>query len=260
MNRRKIFALDTDDSANESTLYIYDDVYSGSGIPEAIRKCTSAKINVRINSYGGEVAEGLAIYNALKESKAEVTTYCDSMACSIASVIFMAGSKRVISEYGYLLIHNAWSWAEGNANDMRKTADDLEKFTKASVKAYASATGISEDEIQTMLDNETVIDSDEAVEKGFATEKTSDSDETDRNASQSARKAILQKIKQQVNIIPHQDNETIIGNFKVSLTDEGLAISVVENSNEGDDEGQNDDNTANEKAVEKVTDFLNIIL
>lgn len=253
MNKRKIFALDTDQSTNESTLYIYDDIYSGSGIPEAIRKCTSQKIHVRINSYGGEVGEGLAIYNALKESKAEVITYCDSMACSIASVIFMAGTKRIISEYGFILIHNAWSWAQGNANDMRKTADDLEKFTKASVEAYVLATGITEDEIQEMLDNETLLDSDEAVAKGFATEKVLNADEQEQTASQSARKFILQKIKQQGNGIPHQE-ETALGNFKISLSGDVLNISVINN-----DSDDNNDET-NEKVAEKVAGFLNIIL
>ncbi len=256
MNKRKIFALDTDEKANESTLYIYDDIYSGSGIPEAIRKCESSKINVRINSYGGEVAEGLAIYNALKESNAVVVTYCDSMACSIASVIFMAGEKRVISEYGYLLIHNAWSWQEGNANDMRKAADDLEKFTKASVKAYSSATGISEDEIQDMLDNETVLDSDEALEKGFATEKASDEENQEQTASQSARKAILQKIKQQ-DSDDNKSDEAVIGNFKITKTADGLSITVVETKDP--DEGAAN-TTIDEKAVEKMTSFLNIVL
>lgn len=261
MNKRKIFALDTDEKANESTLYIYDDVCSGSGIPEAVRECKSSKINVRINSYGGEVGEGLAIYNALKESRAEVVTYCDSMACSIASVIFMAGSRRVMSEYGYLLIHNAWSCAQGNANEMRKVADNLEKFTQAAVKAYVSATGISEEQIQKMLDDETVIDSDEAVEQGFATEKNSDTDEKS-TASQSAKKSILQKIRQQVSNAPVQENEAIIGDFKVSLTDEGLSISIVDNNGdeEGEGDGQGDDGAINEKAAQKVTDFLNIIL
>lgn len=258
MEIKKIFALDTDETANESTLYIYDDIYSGSGIAEAIRKCGSSKINVRINSYGGEVGEGLAIYNALKESKAEIVTYCDSMACSIASVIFMAGSKRIISKYGYLMIHNAWSGLCGNANELRKAADDLEKFTNASVDAYSSATGISKEEIQAMLDNETVLDSDEAIEKGFATEKASDDENEDTNASQSARKVILSKIKQQENTENKEVNEAKVGRFKVTKSGDGLNIVPIKEDESNDDSDLDDD--ADEMAAQRMNAFLEKLL
>jgi ATP-dependent Clp protease protease subunit len=132
------------------------------------------QINVYINSYGGEVAEGLAIYNALKRHKAKVTTYCDGFACSIASVIFMAGEERVMSESSMLMIHNAWTWASGNAEQLRKQADDLEKITQASVEAYKAHSSLSEEEIKALMDAETWILPEEALSYGFATkiEKT----------------------------------------------------------------------------------------
>lgn len=132
------------------------------------------QINVYINSYGGEVAEGLAIYNALKRHKAKVTTYCDGFACSIASVIFMAGEERVMSEASMLMIHNAWTWASGNAEQLRKQADDLEKITQASVEAYKAHSSLSEEEIKALMDAETWILPEEALSYGFATkiEKT----------------------------------------------------------------------------------------
>ena len=90
-------------------------------------------INVNINSYGGEVAEGLAIYNALKRHKARVVTRCDGFACSIASVIFAAGDERVMHDASLLMIHNAWTSVWGaNAAELRKQADDLDTITQAS--------------------------------------------------------------------------------------------------------------------------------
>ena len=127
------------------------------------------QINVHINSYGGEVAEGLAIYNALRRHSANITTTCDGMACSIASVIFMAGDERVMSSASLLMIHNAWSWAEGNAEELRKQADDLDIITSASKAAYLSRVSIEEEELSALMDAETWITPDDAISKGFAT-------------------------------------------------------------------------------------------
>lgn len=151
-----------------------------------------SQINVYINSYGGEVAEGLAIYNALKRHKAKVKTYCDGFACSIASVIFMAGDERVMNESSLLMIHNAWMRTSGNAEELRKQADDLDKITQASVIAYMSHSSLSEEDIKSLMDNETWILPEEAAEWGFATsiEKT-----TNANASQNAKVCLFDIVK-----------------------------------------------------------------
>lgn len=150
------------------------------------------KIDVYINSYGGEVAEGLAIYNALKRHKAKVTTYCDGFACSIASVIFMAGDERVMNESSLLMIHNAWTYAMGNSEELRKQADDLEKITQASVEAYKSHSSLTEKEIKKLMDAETWILPTEALEYGFAT--MIDKPEN-KNASQNAFLQLFDIIK-----------------------------------------------------------------
>ena len=136
---------------------------------QELDKIESGKLTVRINSYGGEVAEGMAIYNQLIEFKGEVETIVDGWACSAASVIFMAGKKRIVPESGLLMIHNAWSSAKGDSNAMRKFADDLEKITQPTVNVYASKTGLPEYQIKEMMDRETWITSQEALEMGFAT-------------------------------------------------------------------------------------------
>ncbi len=174
---KKYYAMEK--NGNEATITIYGDITSYPWSEEDVSAYNLSKqldalgdvsqINVYINSYGGEVAEGLAIYNALKRHKAKVTTYCDGFACSIASVIFMAGDERVMSEASLLMIHNAWTWAAGNSQELRKQADDLEKITQASVEAYKAHSTLSEEEIKALMDAESWILPEEAIEYGFAT-------------------------------------------------------------------------------------------
>lgn len=128
------------------------------------------KINVNINSLGGDVKEGVAIYNALQRHPAKVTTRCDGWACSIASVIFMAGDNRIMYPTSLLMIHNAWTsaWA-ANAAEMRKLADDLDTITGSSKKAYLEHVSISEEDLSRMMDEETWITPEDALAMGFAT-------------------------------------------------------------------------------------------
>ena len=148
-------------------------------------------INVNINSYGGEVAEGLAIYNALKKHKAKVRTRCDGFACSIASVIFMAGDERIMNEASLLMIHNAFSWAEGDANALRKMADALDLITNQSKKIYLANSNIDEAALTELMDRETFIEPEDAVEMGFATSIASISAD---HPAQSALKAVFQAV------------------------------------------------------------------
>lgn len=150
------------------------------------------KINLYINSYGGEVAEGLAIYNQLKRHKANVKTVCDGFACSAASVIFMAGDERVMSTASLLMIHNAWQYCEGNAKQLRKQADDLDKITQASVNVYMQEVNITEQKLKNMLDAETWITPQDALEMGFATSIVNEKD-TDI-ISQSVKKSLMKLI------------------------------------------------------------------
>jgi ATP-dependent Clp protease protease subunit len=139
----------------------------------AINDLNVKKLKVRINSNGGEVKEGLAVYNLLTdlaEKGYEVETICDGFACSAASVIFMAGTKRTMNKASLLLIHNAWTFAIGDANELRKQADDIEKVTLPSIEIYKSVSNLSEKEIVKMMNEETWITADEALKWGFATE------------------------------------------------------------------------------------------
>lgn len=146
----------------------YEDDVCAFDLAKDLKEC-SGDITVRINSYGGEVAQGLAIYNLLKDYDGKVTTKCDGFACSAASVIFMAGQERVMPKSSLLMIHNAWSWASGDSNALKKAAEDLEKMTQPSIEIYKANSNLSEEAIKEMMDNETWITAEEALEYGFIT-------------------------------------------------------------------------------------------
>ncbi len=175
-------------SEEETELYIYGDIrkkgliekWLGLGedvteaftLKDALKAVDTPNLTVRINSFGGSVSEGLTIYSLLKEFSGKVKTIVDGFACSAASIIFMAGEERVVPENGLLMIHNAWSYAEGDSNVMKKAAEDLEKITQPSVDIYCKVTGLEEAEIKSMMDRETWITSKEAYEYGFSTTQT----------------------------------------------------------------------------------------
>ena len=149
-------------------------------------------INVHINSYGGEVAEGLAIYNALKSHPAQVTTYCEGFACSIASVVFMAGDERIMRDSSMLMIHNPSNYAAGTADDLRKAADDLDAIRETSIAAYMSHATCSREELVALMDAETWLTPERSVELGLATATESDEDESE--PTQSARRHVMHAI------------------------------------------------------------------
>lgn len=127
-------------------------------------------IDLRINSPGGSVFAGQAIYTMLKRHSAKITVYIDGVAASIASLIAMAGDKVIMPANAVMMIHNPWSFAIGNSSDMRKSADTLDKIRDSMLAAYISKTGMDKDELIALLDEETWMTAETAVEKGFADE------------------------------------------------------------------------------------------
>lgn len=127
-------------------------------------------IVVNINSPGGDFFEGVAIYNMLAQHKGEVTINIIGLAASAASVVAMAGDKIKISKIGFLMIHNAWAIVIGNKNDLRDAAGTLEQFDKSIISAYSARASIEDKQIAKMMDNETWIGADDAIEFGFADE------------------------------------------------------------------------------------------
>lgn len=128
-------------------------------------------INVYINSCGGSVSEGVAIYSQLKRHSAYVTAYVDGFACSIASVIPMAADKVVMSDTSMMMIHNPWTITWGNAQQIRKDADDLDKIRDGCIiPAYKNRAKISDEKLIELLDAETYLTAEECLEYGLCDE------------------------------------------------------------------------------------------
>lgn len=130
------------------------------------------RIKVRINSDGGEVFDGIAIYNALKRHQAKVTVEVYGIAASIASIIAMAGDKVVMPSNTFMFIHDPLAVVIGDADDMRDTADSLEKIAGALQSTYMVKTGKSADDVRKWMTNDTWFSAQEAVEAGLADEVT----------------------------------------------------------------------------------------
>jgi ATP-dependent protease ClpP protease subunit len=192
---------------NVLQLYIYGDVEGGywdwwSG--EYVESDTSAEhfrqelakypntseIEIFINSYGGEVFEGTAIYNQLMRHPAHKTVYIDGFACSIASVIAMAGDEIVMPRNTLMMIHNAWMATFGNAAQLRKAADDLDVINAAGRQAYLQKAGdkLSEERLVEMMDAETWLTAADCIELGLADRFA------DEDADLSKAGEILQKV------------------------------------------------------------------
>jgi ATP-dependent Clp endopeptidase proteolytic subunit ClpP len=137
---------------------------------EELKNHTSDKLTVVLNSGGGDVFAGLSIYNALRELDAEVTIRVDGMAASIASIIAMAGDKVIMSPGSLMMIHRPSVFAAGNVEDLDKAKSLLLKIEESITPIYTERTGLSAEKIAEMLEAETWMSADEAVELGFADE------------------------------------------------------------------------------------------
>jgi len=125
-------------------------------------------VTVNINSPGGDMFEGLAIYNLLREYEGKVTVKVLGLAASAASIIAMAGDEVQIGRGAFLMIHNCWVYAMGNRHDLQQIATDMAPFDKAMNDIYGARTGLDAATIDAMMDAETYIGGSDAVEKGFA--------------------------------------------------------------------------------------------
>lgn len=146
---------------------------SAAGFRDALKSLGDVKnINLHINSPGGSVFEGIAIYNMLKQNSAHINVYVDGLAASIASVIAMSGDAIFMPSNSMMMIHNPWTMAVGNANELRKQADNLDQITKVSVQTYLAKAGdkLDKETLTQLMDNETWLTAQEAVDYGLADE------------------------------------------------------------------------------------------
>ncbi|HUX15249.1 MAG TPA: head maturation protease, ClpP-related, partial [Phycisphaerae bacterium] len=125
-------------------------------------------IDLRINSPGGSITEGMAIHSILKRQTAKITAHIDGIAASMASIVAMAAGEIVMAQGAYLMIHNPLGYVVGEADDMRDLADLLDKMKQQLVNIYAARTRRPADEIAALMDTETWLTADEAIAGGFA--------------------------------------------------------------------------------------------
>lgn len=164
---------------DDNSISIYDSIgegWDGNGvtakrISAALRSLAGKDVVVNVNSPGGDFFEGVAIYNLLRAHKGKVTVRVLGLAASAASVIAMAGDEIQMGEGAFLMIHNAWAVAVGNRHDLADVAAYLEPFDQAMAQMYAARTGKPESGMAKLMDEETWIDAEKAIEEGFATGK-----------------------------------------------------------------------------------------
>jgi ATP-dependent Clp endopeptidase proteolytic subunit ClpP len=159
------------DKSGEIELSIYDEIGAfGIGAKEFIAELREYKgqhVHVRINSPGGEIIDGSAIANALNRHEGGVTVHIDGLAASMASYIAMSGKPTYMSENALLMIHNPWTLAAGEAEDLRKQADLLDTMKSTLVRGYQRKSGMPAEEISRLMDEETWLTALEATALGF---------------------------------------------------------------------------------------------
>ena len=162
---------DFQNKAEVVEISIYDEIgdygTSAKQFIDDLKSVGSKDITIRMNSVGGSVFDGLAIYNVLRSHQGYVKEKIEGLSASIASIIALAGDDIEMAENGFFMIHNPFGKSMGGADDMRKTADLLDKIKQELINIYANKTQLSEETISSMMDEETWLTSQEAKEMGF---------------------------------------------------------------------------------------------
>ena len=174
-----MFSYDVD----ASEIFVYDEIgpswwglIDAQSVMTALAEMKGRHVTVRLNTPGGSVDEGVAIYNALKSHKGGVTTMVDSLAASMGSYIAQAGDRRIVASNAMLMIHDPWTIGIGNSAELRKTADVLDKYRDRLVPDYANRSGKTVEEVQSLMAAETWYAGEEIIDAGFADELSSSDD------------------------------------------------------------------------------------
>jgi len=181
-NAKKFWEIKAAAGADTGEVYIYgfitsykwdDTDVTAADFNKELRELGDIKtLNIYINSYGGELFQGQAIYSVLERHNAHKNVYIDGIAASMASLIAMAGDTIYMPENAMMMVHNPISWCAGNANDMRKEAAVLDKVREAMIPAYLNKAGekLTEEKLIELLDDETWLTAQECLEYGLCDE------------------------------------------------------------------------------------------
>jgi ATP-dependent Clp endopeptidase proteolytic subunit ClpP len=158
-------------SSKSADVYIFDEIgtfgLTAQSFIEEIKSYKNTPMSLHINCVGGDVFEGMAIYNVLKKRTARTTVYIEGIAASMGSVIALAGDDVVMAENSLFMIHNAWGGAMGEATEIRKTAALLDKISGEIADIYTKKTNLPYNRVKEMMDEETWLSADEAFNLGF---------------------------------------------------------------------------------------------
>lgn len=172
---KKFWNFVKNEDTSETELYfegpISDCTWLGDEITPAMFRDELAKVSgnltVWINSPGGDCISASQIYTMLRSHKGKVTVKIDGIAASAASVVAMSGDETLISPTGYLMIHNPMTWASGNKTDMEKAIALLDEIKEGIINAYTRKTGLSRNKISKLMDDETWLNAEKALQLGF---------------------------------------------------------------------------------------------
>lgn len=225
-------------SANKTTkLYLHGDIgpdwFESVSLKQVKYQLANVKgmekIEVHINSYGGDVFESIAILNYLKnEREEEIVTYVDGIAASGGSIIFMAGDKRIMPANTQLMIHNPWTITYGNAKELRKTANDLEKIQTSLEECYLPFFVGENSELQVLLDKEEFLTADESKLLGLATEVMRDTKNVEQEGA---------------------FKDSLIGKYAAMLGESGL---------ESPSDTQKNEENEPDEPINYISNFLNL--
>ncbi|WP_447590149.1 head maturation protease, ClpP-related [Aquipseudomonas campi] len=212
-----------ENTSDTITIYgvIGEDFWTGEGvtvkrIDAALRAIGERDVTVYINSPGGDMFEGIAIYNRLREHSHKVTTKVLGMSASAASVIYLAGEERLVASSAFLMIHNCWTCACGNRHYLRGVADDMEEFDAAMADLYAETSAQPVADMAEMMDDETFIRGKRAVEIGLATGLLGADEVTERTTPESQQNNALKAMDIALAKagLPRSQRRELFANFK----------------------------------------------
>lgn len=231
-----IRAADTGSNVIEIFDIIGYDYWTGGGITagwisDQLKTFNGQDVEIQINSPGGDMFEGIAIFNVLQAYPGKITVKVMALAASAASIIAMAGKERLIGQGAFVMIHNAWIVAMGNRHDMQAYADYLEPFDHALRDIYALVTKQKSKDIEKWMDNETFFGASQSIELGFATKMLDGAITEDKAATEKAK--ALNSVRKVENLLTKKGGCTraaaraIIMDLKGAKPDAGIQQNDV---------------------------------
>lgn len=188
---------------------------SSKDIEKALNEINANVIHVHINSYGGDVFDGIAIHNQLKNHEAKIIIHVDGVAASAASLVAMAGDEIIMNTGSMLMIHEASTWCWGTKTDIQKTLNALEGIDKSIANIYMLRFKGEKEDVEKLIVAETWLTSDEAVEMGFADKIGEDEEEVEQEPDPvQVKNSILEKFRNKNKQLDAEPKNNILAKFK----------------------------------------------